>query len=480
MAAAGGLAATAGFNENNCAVTLASLAATAAAIELRRWQAWLVVVCSAVTLDANAFIFHDGFPELSTFLLYPFVPVTGLLLGHFIRTRQEQGQQAAALLARTQQLQAEQSRTEVLNERARIAREIHDVLAHSLGALSIQIQAARAVLTDHQDIDRALEVLSAAQRMAADGLTETRRAVHALRSDAVPLDAGLSSGGPDPRERYGTDAAFTVGGRPRPLPPEATVALLRTAQEALVNAAKHAPGQRVSVRLDYGGRRVAHRRERPARRPRRHRPWPWPRDALPPYRRRRLRADRDAGASPAAERDAGHRPPGRHWVVAAGLPLATPSTRVARRRAASCPRAGVVTTQAPVPLRVVIADDQASVREGLVLLLGGLSGIEVVGAAADGEQALAQVAEHHPDAILLDLNMPVLDGIGATRRLVAEHPAVAIVVLTTYIDDTNVLEALQGRARSYLTKDADRTDIARALQAAAAGLTCSTRACTTR
>jgi DNA-binding NarL/FixJ family response regulator len=90
-----------------------------------------------------------------------------------------------------------------------------------------------------------------------------------------------------------------------------------------------------------------------------------------------------------------------------------------------------VTTEAPDPLRVIIADDQASVREGLVLLLGGLPGIEVVGAAADGEQAMVQVAEQHPDAILLDLNMPVLDGIGATRRLVAEHPGVAIVVLTT-------------------------------------------------
>jgi DNA-binding NarL/FixJ family response regulator len=123
------------------------------------------------------------------------------------------------------------------------------------------------------------------------------------------------------------------------------------------------------------------------------------------------------------------------------------------------------------PLRVVIADDQASVREGLVLLLGGLPGIDVVGAAADGEQALALVAEHQPDAILLDLHMPVLDGIGATRRLAAEHPGVAIVVLTTYADDGSVLEALRAGARSYLTKDADRTDIARALQAAAGGLT---------
>ncbi|MGH3203326.1 MAG: response regulator [Streptosporangiaceae bacterium] len=123
------------------------------------------------------------------------------------------------------------------------------------------------------------------------------------------------------------------------------------------------------------------------------------------------------------------------------------------------------------PLRIVIADDQASVREGLVLLLGGLPGIEVAGAAADGEQALELVAEHQPDAILLDLHMPVLDGIGATRRLVAEHPGVAIVVLTTYVDDTSVLEALRAGARSYLTKDADRTDIARALRAAVGGLT---------
>ena len=123
------------------------------------------------------------------------------------------------------------------------------------------------------------------------------------------------------------------------------------------------------------------------------------------------------------------------------------------------------------PLRVVIADDQASVREGLVLLLGGLPGIDVAGAAADGEQTLELVAEHQPDAILLDLHMPVLDGIGATRRLVAEHPDVAIVVLTTYVDDTSVLEALRAGARSYLTKDADRTDIARALRAAVGGLT---------
>jgi DNA-binding NarL/FixJ family response regulator len=122
-------------------------------------------------------------------------------------------------------------------------------------------------------------------------------------------------------------------------------------------------------------------------------------------------------------------------------------------------------------LRIVIADDQASVREGLVLLLGGLPDINVVGAAADGEQALALVAQHTPDAILLDLHMPVLDGVATAKRLAAEHPDVAVVVLTTFADDQSVLEAMQAGARSYLTKDADRTHIAQALHAAAGGLT---------
>ena len=129
-----------------------------------------------------------------------------------------------------------------------------------------------------------------------------------------------------------------------------------------------------------------------------------------------------------------------------------------------------MTGTAAAPLRIVVADDQASVREGLVLLLGALPDIEVVASAADGQQALDQVAEHGPDAILLDLHMPVLDGIETTRRLTSEHPDVAVVVLTTYLDDTSVLDALRAGARSYLTKDADRTEIAHALRAAAGGL----------
>ena len=142
-----------------------------------------------------------------------------------------------------------------------------------------------------------------------------------------------------------------------------------------------------------------------------------------------------------------------------------------RRRPVDCYGAGApVSGPAEAALRVIVADDQASVREGLVLLLGMQPGIEVTAAAADGQQALDLVAEHHPDAILLDLHMPVVDGIEATRMLTAEHPEVAIVVLTTYADDTSVLSALRAGARSYLTKDADSADIARALHSAARGL----------
>jgi len=127
-------------------------------------------------------------------------------------------------------------------------------------------------------------------------------------------------------------------------------------------------------------------------------------------------------------------------------------------------------TERDAPLRIIVADDQASVREGLVLLLDLLPDIEVIAAAADGKEAIDLCARHQPDALLLDLHMPGIDGIEATRYLTEHHPGIAIVVLTTYADDTSVLAALTAGARSYLTKDADRTDIAHALRSSATGL----------
>ncbi|WP_330300106.1 response regulator transcription factor [Streptomyces sp. NBC_00503] len=134
--------------------------------------------------------------------------------------------------------------------------------------------------------------------------------------------------------------------------------------------------------------------------------------------------------------------------------------------------AGTGATAGPAaPLRVVVADDQATIREGLAIMLDLLDDIRVVGTAANGQEALEQVAEHLPDAILLDLHMPVMDGTEATRRLTAGFPSVAVVVLTTYADDDSVLETLRAGARAYLTKDAERDHIARTLHSAAGGYT---------
>ncbi|MFD9689721.1 response regulator [Kitasatospora sp. NPDC059146] len=124
-------------------------------------------------------------------------------------------------------------------------------------------------------------------------------------------------------------------------------------------------------------------------------------------------------------------------------------------------------------IRVLVADDQTVVREGIVMLLGLLPGIEVVGAAADGEEAVTLVERHHPDVVLMDLRMPRVDGVEATRRIRAAHPGTEVVVLTTYADDESLFPALQAGARGYLTKDAGGEEIAKAIadvRSGAAGL----------
>jgi DNA-binding NarL/FixJ family response regulator len=118
-------------------------------------------------------------------------------------------------------------------------------------------------------------------------------------------------------------------------------------------------------------------------------------------------------------------------------------------------------------IRVVAADDQRVVRDGLAMLLGLLPGVEVVGTAVDGEQALAMAAELRPDVILMDLRMPRVDGVEATRRL--RGSGVKVVVLTTYADDRSVLEALRAGAVGYLTKDASAEEIQQALERVTSG-----------
>ncbi|MFD6193712.1 response regulator [Streptomyces sp. NPDC060275] len=121
------------------------------------------------------------------------------------------------------------------------------------------------------------------------------------------------------------------------------------------------------------------------------------------------------------------------------------------------------------PARVVVADDQTVVREGIVMLLGLLPGIDVVGAAGDGEEAVRLVAELAPDVVLMDLRMPRCDGVEATRRIRSQHPGTQVVVLTTYADDASLFPALHAGARGYLTKDAGGDEIVRAVHSVLSG-----------
>jgi DNA-binding NarL/FixJ family response regulator len=120
-------------------------------------------------------------------------------------------------------------------------------------------------------------------------------------------------------------------------------------------------------------------------------------------------------------------------------------------------------------LRVVVVDDQALVREGLMTLLDLAEEIELVGDAADGQQAVALVAALEPDVVLMDLRMPVMDGVEATGLIRAAHPRIQVLVLTTHADEESVMAALHAGAIGYLTKDTGRHALVSAIQSAAAG-----------
>ena len=122
-------------------------------------------------------------------------------------------------------------------------------------------------------------------------------------------------------------------------------------------------------------------------------------------------------------------------------------------------------------IRVLVVDDQAIVRDGLVTVLSLVPDLEVVGEAGDGAAAVAAVERDRPDVVLMDLRMPEVDGATATARIVAAHPEVAVLVLTTFADDESIVTALRAGARGYLTKDAGRAEIATAVRAVASGQT---------
>lgn len=120
-------------------------------------------------------------------------------------------------------------------------------------------------------------------------------------------------------------------------------------------------------------------------------------------------------------------------------------------------------------IRVLVVDDHAIVRQGLERLFATAKDIELVGMAADGEQALTLMREHSPDVVLMDLSMPVMDGVAATRAIVTEAPETKVVVLTSYGEESRILDALNAGASGYLLKHTDPDDLIDAVRAASRG-----------
>ncbi|NUR30550.1 MAG: histidine kinase [Catenulispora sp.] len=241
MAASGGLLGA--LQPGGPAIAVAAVAAFAAGSNLAPPVSTAVTVLGIFTLTTGGLLL--GAPAAA---VVGFVVILGTALGmgmirYGITQRADQAEQ---LLEQTRRASAAETEAAVLGERTRIAREIHDILAHSLGALAMQVEAAQALLTQEQpDIAKAVRCVERAGQLTREGLAESRRAVHALRDDVGPLPEMIGS------LVEADGGTMTTVGEARKLPADASLALYRTAQEAVTNARKHAPGRAITVELRY-------------------------------------------------------------------------------------------------------------------------------------------------------------------------------------------------------------------------------------
>ena len=180
------------------------------------------------------------------------VTVLVTLSGLLRRSYHMRAAETAELLEQTRRAQDEHARAAALDERARIARELHDVLAHSLGALGVQLEVAEALLAERGDLAGGLDRVRRSRRLAADGLVEARAAVAALRRDVLPLPDALGElAAAHGRDHLGEPPELQIVGTPRPVRAAVEVSLAGAAREALTNAARHAPGAPLHVVLEF-------------------------------------------------------------------------------------------------------------------------------------------------------------------------------------------------------------------------------------
>jgi signal transduction histidine kinase len=252
MSAAGGVLAA--LSWDSAAVAVPCAATFSAGARLRIPASLTVVLRTLIAFVIAARVIKA---PTGVLLGYPFafVGLWGIgLTRHEYSTRAEQ---AESMLGETRRAHEAETQAAALAERARIARDIHDVLAHSLAAVSVNLQAAEGLLAastlpaEDPDLAKAIECIARAGTWTREGMAAARRAVLALRDDMAPLPDQLSSLADQYRAVGDLAVEFTVSGEVRPVSAEVTLAAYRTAQEALTNARKHSPGRPVTLRLGF-------------------------------------------------------------------------------------------------------------------------------------------------------------------------------------------------------------------------------------
>jgi signal transduction histidine kinase len=234
---------------NTAAVSLPAVVALLAGSSFDPLEAAVVTACGLITLGAGSLVISpEGFSLLGTCLAV----VGGLLAGLWRSQYRLRAEQAELVAAQTQRAEQEHVRAQVLDERTRIAREIHDILAHTLGGLIVQLDAADALLGEGHDAAGGRRLVGEARHLAVAGLDETRQAIAALRTDPVDLPEALHTLATS--DGQAATVSYELRGTPRRLTPEAGLAFYRTAQEALANARKHAPGSAVTMTLSFAER----------------------------------------------------------------------------------------------------------------------------------------------------------------------------------------------------------------------------------
>ena len=426
-------------------------------LELRRAAA--VALVSVIGVALGAALYDRSALSVLAYSLGFAVALLGASNGRQARRRADENE---LLLVQMQRSREEQLRAARLEEQARIAREIHDVLAHALAGLAIQLEATRSLIERGAERDVVLERVSRAHALAREGLDETRRAIGALRGEPLAVSEMLEALVSD--YRSSGPSSIQLSGPVETLQGQPALTVIRVAQEALTNVRKHAPGAEVRLELAVTDQIRLLIEDHPAAGNSANAADVTLAGTGGGYG---LRGMRERAEILGGSLSAG--PVRNGWQVELTLPASALADGDVPDRASVADAITARRARMTDAIRVLIADDQGLVRDGLATLLGAEPGIEVVATARDGEEAVALVERHRPDVVLMDLRMPQLDGVEATRRIRAAHPDVEVVVLTTYADDASILDALQAGARGYLTKDAGVAEITRAVQAAAAG-----------